>query len=179
MEALIAVFIFLIINLAIFQIQLQGSRIFQLVSTQSDLRYRAHLAMNFMVNELRQTTRASSGTPPNLTIPPKPNNQAIDFYFPQDLDGNGSIVDALGNTEWDVNNKIEYQYDLNLKRLQRLENGIQYIIANDVAAIEFEDSSINPILYNNELKIILTLTKNAPHNRLISVTLTSRVKLRN
>jgi len=95
-------------------------------------------------------------------IPSKPNNNSVDFYLLFDIDGNGLIIDSIGNTEWDTSNKIQYQYIPGLKQLRRLEGGNQYIIANDVTSIEFEDNSINPALYNNELKIILTLKRLTP-----------------
>ncbi|MCM8824039.1 MAG: hypothetical protein NC822_05125 [Candidatus Omnitrophica bacterium] len=133
-----------------------------------------------MTQELEKTTRTSPDIPsPNLSIPSKPNNNSVDFYLPIDIDGNGLIIDALGNTEWDKSNKIQYQYVPGLKQLRRLEKGNQYVIANNVVSIEFEDNSINPVLYNNELKIILTLEKVTPQNRTVSVNLTSIVKLRN
>lgn len=179
-EILVATSIFAVVSALMLSFFVQGSNLWQLITNQSDLRSIARNAMSYMTQELQKTTRTSSEIPsPNLSIPSKPNNNSIDFYLPRDIDGNGLIINAVGNTEWDKSNKIQYQYVPGLKRLRRLENGNQYVIANNVALIEFEDNSINPALYNNELKIILTLQRLMSQNRTVSVTLTSIVKLRN
>jgi len=179
-EVLVAASISVVISAIMLSFFIQGSDIWQLITNQSDLRSIARNAMNYMTQELRKATRSSSEIPsPNLSIPSKPNNHSIDFYLPSDIDDNGLIVDAIGSTEWDKSNKIQYQYVPGLKQLRRLEKGNQYIIANNVALIEFEDNSINPALYNNELKITLTLEKLTPQNRTVSITLISIVKLRN
>ncbi len=180
MEVLIATSILVAISAIMLSFFINGSNLWQLITTQSDLRSIARNAMSYMTQELQKTTRTSSETPsPNLSIPSKPNNKSVDFYLPIDKDDNGLIIDAIGKTEWDKSNKIQYQYIPGLKKLRRLEKGNEYIIANDVTLIEFEDNSINPDLYNNELKIVLTLERPTSQNKTVSVTLTSIVKLRN
>lgn len=179
-EAMVTVVILLLISAIMLLSIMQGSEIWQLINSQSDLRTIARNAMTSMAQELQMATRTSSENPsPNLTIPSAPNNGSIDFYLPFDADGNGFIFDALGNTEWEKDNKIQYQYVPGLKQLRRLEKGDHRVIANNVSSIQFEDNSINPLLYNNELKIVLTLNKQTPQRRTVSVTLTSIVKLRN
>lgn len=179
-EVLVVAVIFSIMGSVLINAYIQGTRMWNLIATNSDLRIVAHLAMNNMVNELRRTTRTSTGNPsPNLVIPSKPNNNSVDFYLPKDLDDNGLIIDGLGNTEWETNNKIQYQYIPGQKRLRRLEKGQQLIIANDVELIEFEDASITPSLYNDELKIALTLSRNTRDGRTVTASVSSIVKLRN
>ena len=114
-----------------------------------------------------------------MSIPSKPNNKMVHFYLPVVNENTGYIIDEIGATEWDKSNKIQYQYIPGLNQLRRLEKGTHYIIANNVTNVEFEDHSVNNSLYNDELKIILTLERDTPHNRRVSVTLTSIVKLRN
>ncbi len=179
-EVLTAISILIIIGVIVLSFFVQGLGIWQLVTNQSDLRAIGSNAITRMTQELRNATRTSTEIPsPNLTIPSKPNNDSVDFYLPIDLDGNGYIFASTGGTEWDKSNKIQYQYIPGLKRLRRLEKGNQYIIANDVESVEFEDNSIDPDLYNDELKIILTLEKLTAQQRTVTVTLTSIVKLRN
>jgi prepilin-type N-terminal cleavage/methylation domain-containing protein len=179
-EALVAASIFAVLSMLMLQFFIQGANVWYSTTYQSDLRSVVRNAMQYMTRELKNATRTSSQTPsPNLTIPSKPNNNSIDFYLPADLDGNGLIIDPFGNTEWDKSNKIQYQYIPGLKQLRRLEKGNHYIIATDVSNIEFEDNSINPFLYNDELRIILTLERTTPQRRKISFTMTSIVKLRN
>lgn len=154
---------------------IQGSGLWSLGTNQSDLRSTGRNALNLMSQELRSAIPS-----PNISIPPRPNNNSLDFFLPTDIDGNGLIVDSTGNTEWDTNNRIQYQYlPAPQRQLRRLEQGNQHIIANNVASIEFQDNSIDTALRNNELRIILTLQRLTTQNRAVSVSLTSTVKLRN
>ncbi len=182
-EVAVSVGIFSIISAIMLSFFIQGSALWQLVINQSDARSVARNTMNYLTKELQNATRTSElsahPNPPNLIIPSSPNNRSVDFYLPVDNDGNGFIIDAIGDTEWDLNNKIQYQYVPGLKILRRLEKGNQYIIARNVSSIEFEDKSINPALHNNEVKIILTLQRTIQQNRTIYISLTSIVKLRN
>ncbi len=179
-EILTAVSIFVMIGGIVMVFLTQTLSLWQLITDQSDLRSVSRNAVNYMTRELMNTTRTSTENPsPNLCIPSKPNNKSVDFYLPVDSDGNGLIIDPVGLTEWDKSNKIQYQYAPGLKQLRRLEKGDHYVIANNVASVEFEDNSINPALYANELKIILTLERQTKQNRTASVTFTSIVKLRN
>jgi len=185
-EVLMAASILAVIGVIMLSFLTQGLNLWRVITTQSDVRSYARNAMNYMTQELRNATSTSgqmppkkNENPPNLSIPSKPNNTSIDFYLPADLDNNGLIIDATGTTEWDKNNKIQYQYIPGLKRLRRLEKGNQHIIADNVASIQFEDSSINSALHDNELKIILTVESLTPQQKNVSISLTSIVKLRN
>ncbi len=179
-EVLIASSLLVVIGSLMISFIMQGSSLWEIITGQSDLRSSLRNAMNSMEQELRKTTRTSTETPsPNLIIPSKPNNTSVDFYLPGDSDNNGLIIDAMGATEWDKSNKIQYQYVPGLKLLRRLEKGNFRTIARNVALIEFEDTSINSALYNAELKIILTLEKNTRQQRTISASITSVIKMRN
>ncbi|MCX5703054.1 MAG: type II secretion system protein [Candidatus Omnitrophica bacterium] len=179
-EVLLSAGISAIISTIILGLVIQGSNIWQSVTSQSDLRSVARNALNYMSQELRNTTRASTENPsPNIAIPSKTNNRSIDFYLPLDIDDNGFIVDVLGKTEWDKSNKIQYQYIPGLKQLRRLEKGHQHIIANEVSDIRFEDNSINSALKNNELRITLNLSRSISGQKEVSEALTAVVKLRN
>jgi len=179
-EALLAASILVVISAIMLSFLIQGLSLWQLITSQSDLRSITRNAMSYMTQELRKATRTSGDSSVHLHIPSKPNNTSVDFYLPVDgIDDNLLIIDATGATEWDKSNKIQYQYVPGLKRLRRLEKGNQYIIADNVTSIEFEDRDINPALYDNELKIILTVQSLTPQHRTVSVNLTSIVKLRN
>jgi type II secretory pathway component PulJ len=180
-EAIVASSLLVVISAIMLSFLIQGANLWQLMNDQSDLRSVGRIAMNYMTQELRKTTRdCEEDSSVNLVIPSKPENKSVHFYLPvdSDTDNNDLIIDDFGVTEWDKSNKIEYKYVPGLKRLRRIEKGNQYTIADDVESIEFEDKSINPDLYDNELKIILTLQKLTAQNRTASVTLTSIVKLR-
>jgi hypothetical protein len=136
--------------------------------------------MTYMTQELRNATLASTSSPPNIYIPPRPNNNSITFYLPKDLDAlykNGWVSDSI----WDTANPnpIQYQYIAASRQLQRLQQGNVHIITTDVSSIQFEDKDIDSSLGDNELRIIMTLSRLLLQGRTTSVTLTSIVKLKN
>lgn len=118
-EVIVATAVFTVISSLMLMFFVQGSNIWNMLTAQSDLRSSARNAMLFMQQELRNATHTSQETPsPNLTTP---TSSQVDFYLPKDIDGNGLIINALGATEWDKSNKIQYQYVPGQKRLRRLE----------------------------------------------------------
>jgi len=148
-------------------------------TTQSDVRTATQQALSRMLSELRSATRTAAGSPPNAVIPAAPGNTTLTFYLPADVDGNGLIIDALGNTEWNVATPVQYAYVPAQRRLVRIQAGQQVVLATDVTAVAFEDASLNPALYQNEVKITLTLQRVTPQRRTVSATAAEIVKLRN
>jgi hypothetical protein len=155
------------------------SDLWQTSSTQSDLRVTTQQVMNRMVSELRSATRTAAASPPNIVIPAAPNNTTLTFYLPTDINGNGTIVDAIGNIEWDLVNPIQYVYVPAQRRLERQRGADTIVLANDVQSVTFEHAGINPALYQNEVRISLQLQRTTPQRRVLSGTSTEIVKLRN
>ncbi len=149
------------------------------VTTQSDLRTRMQQALSRMATELRDTTRAGAGSPPNVAIPPAPGNTMLTFYLPADLDGNGLITDVSGNTEWNIALPVQFVYLPNTRQLQRIAGGAIQVIANDVAAVAFADRTIDPQLNLDEVRMTLTLQQTTAQRRTLSATAAASVKLRN
>ena len=179
-EVLMASAIFVVLAALLYGVYFSGLDIWETARFQADLQAQARLALNFMVSELRNATRTSTQNPsPNLSIPSTPNNKQIHFYLPEDKDKNGLITDANGSIEWATNNQIDYQFIPGQHLLRRLEKGEKKILAEDVADLQFIDIGIDPTLAVNELKIILTLNTTTPRQRMISVTLSAVVALRN
>ena len=147
--------------------------------TQSEMRVSAQQAMNRIVFELMSGSRTAPASPPNATIPAAPGNITMTFYLPTDLDGNGTIIDATGNTEWDLVNAIQYVYVPAQRQLQRVQGGNQVVLANDVQAVTFEDVNIDPTLSINEVKTTMTVQRTTPQGRTVSATVVEIVKLRN
>ncbi len=148
-------------------------------NTQAEVRESVHLAVNRVAAELRSSTRTAAGSPPNTSIPAAPGNTTMTCYLPADLDGNGKITDAIGNTEWDNANPVQYVYVPAQRQLQRVQGAQQVVLANDVLSVRFDDASIDPSLSTNEIRISLTLQKTSPQQRTVSATSTEIVKLRN
>lgn len=176
LEVLIASSTFVVVSGAIISLFIYGSNLWQLISTQNELRSGASTAIYHMTKELRNATYISTQTPsPNLTIPPKPNNNSVRFFLPT-----ASRINTDGTTDWDttLNHDIQYQYIFASKQLRRSRAGILKTICDNVASIEFENSIINPVLRNDELKVILKVEKNTLMG-IRSTTVTSIIKLRN
>ncbi len=148
--------------------------------SQGDVRTRAQIAIDAIARELRHTTRAAAGSPPNLTIPAAPNNTRVTFYVMADQNGDGHIVDpATGDREWDTANAIQYQYVPAARQLQRVSGATTRVVASGVASAVFEDRDIDGTLAANEVRILLTLDAVTPQRRTVSTTASAIVKLRN
>ena len=151
-------------------------------STQSQVRTVTQQTMNRMLAELRSGTRTAAGSPPNVVIPAAPDNTSMTFYLPADLDpmdGNTTIIDAIGNIEWDNANAIQYVYSAAPSQLQRIQGGNVRVLAYGVQGATFENAVINPALLQDEIRITLTLQQRTPQGRTVSATAVETVRLRN
>ncbi len=147
--------------------------------SQSEARTASHLLVNRLVGELRSGTRRAAGSPPNAVIPAAPGNTRITFTLPADLDGNGTIVDAIGAIEWDNANPVQYVYVPAQLQLQRLQGVNVRVLADGVQGVTFEDAAINPALLQNEVRVTLTLQRRTPRGRTVSATAVETLRLRN
>ena len=151
-------------------------------NTQSHVRTVTQQAMNRVLAELRSGTRISAGSPPNAVIPAAPNNTQVTFYLPADLDpldGNTTIIDSIGNIEWDNANAVQFVYSAAQQQLQRIQAGNVTVLARNVAGATFEDVTINPGLLPDEVRITLTLQQRTPQGRTVSATAVESLRLRN
>ena len=162
-EVLIATFIFLILSTIMLLFFMQGSNTSLMVSSQSDLRSIGRNALDYMTQEMRSTSVS------NVIIPAAPNNTSITFFIPKDIDGNGSIINSAGITEWDTSGG----------QLRRTSQGVTRVLATDVSSIQFENKSMDSSLGDSEIKVTLTLSRRVLQGRMVSVPLVYIIKLRN
>ncbi len=148
-------------------------------NAQTYVRNHAQQSMSRMTNELMSATRTAPTRPPNILIPAAPNNTTITFYLPADLDGNGLIIDNIGNTEWNLAGPVQYLLDANARKLLRTQGGQQTVIANDVLSVRFEDAAIDASLYANEVRVTLVVQAKTPQGRNVQAASTEVVRLRN
>ena len=150
-------------------------------TTQGEVRTRSQQAVNRIVSELRSATRTAAGAPPNpnAVIPAAPLNTSITFSLPIDLDLNGLIIDAVGNTERNTAAPIQYVFVPAQQQLLRIQGGQQTVIANDGAAAAFDDRNTLATLSNNEVRVSLSVQRTTPQRRIVSATSVEIVKLRN
>lgn len=148
-------------------------------TTQNHIRSNAQQSLSRMVVELRSATRAAAGSPPNAVIPATPGNTTMTFYLPTDADNNGTIIDAIGNIEWDMANSIQYVYVPASRQIQRIRNGQTIILANDVTAVAFDALNTDATLLPNDVRIAMTMQKTTPRGRPVFAASTVVVRLRN
>lgn len=146
---------------------------------QAQVRSDVQQSVSRMAAELRSATRAAAGSPPNAVVPAAPGNTTVTFYLPADADGDGTIVDAIGNTEWDVANAIQYNYIAASRQIQRVRAGQTTILANDVASVTFDALNTDATLSPNEMRMTMTIQKTTPQGRAVSAASIATVKLRN
>jgi hypothetical protein len=103
----------------------------------------------------------------------------VTFFAPSDQDLNGNILDAIGNTEWNLLNPIQFVYDPVADQILRVEGGVQRILAVDATAVTFEDQTHDATLNPDEMRMSVTLQRRAPNQRFLSATVVETVKLRN
>ncbi|GEM_PF-886938 len=179
----------------------------EMATTQLELQDAAKAALGTMSAELRNATRKVGATPPTLSIPgAAPNNTSIQFYLPADSTAanfttirvvdaitgavstpaaadaitNTSIVDDNGNTEWDAANAMQYVYNAAGRQVWRQVNGVTTrVLANEVTAATFDHQLTDPSLSSTEVRMRLTLQRTTPHRRVVSVSTSSMVALRN
>ncbi len=189
-ETLMVSAIFAIVGVLSLQWFTNISQYWEVVTAQGDLRAHAEQALETMKRELHLATRNGGAIPPNLAIPAAPNNTQITFYLPMDADGNGTIVDATGNIEWNppcnpppppcaVPTPITYAYTAASGQITRTEGAAQRVIAHDVSTALFDDQTTDGALYANEVRIRLTTQRTTPHNRTVSAAATTRIELKN
>ncbi len=148
-------------------------------TTQAQVRSDVQQSISRMAAELRSATRTAAGSPPNAVVPAAPGNTTVTFYLPADADGDGTIVDAIGNTEWDAANAIQYNYVAASRQIQRVRAGQTTILANDVTSVTFNALNTDATLSPNEMRMTMTMQKTTPHGRTVSATSIATVKLRN
>jgi len=180
LEVMISMTIFLIVVGLLLGSLTNGMDFWEFSVTSSDLQSNGQHAMNMMTKELRNATRTQGMTPPDAgVLGTPPNNKGMLFYLPTDIDGNGTITDAVtGDTEWDPN-LIQYDYDNVNLQLLRNTMGTQKVLANYVTDVRFNDWNTDLSLFREEIKITLQMQRNTSKGRTVTASFISTVKLRN
>ena len=180
-ELLIATGIFLAIAAVVYGTYIQGMDISNTTQIEAELNSQAKNALTRMVEELRSATRTSAQNPsPNANIVTGPNQRAIHFNLPADEDDDGLLTDEDGVIEWDTNNQIKFEFIRGQRDLRRHEKGDSVVFAEEVSDVEFDDVTTDSSLGITEIRITLTLSRDAANLRNpIAVTRTAVVSLRN
>ncbi len=168
LELMVVIFIFSIIMAATFGVLSMGTQSWHTGSTQVELQQETRRAMDWMVKEIRQSAEDAIPSMPNPSL--SYNSNSITFRVPDDIDGDGDVIDVGGDIEW--GNTITYSLLGN--QVQRTSVGVTTVLANRVVNLQFTKAANIPII-----EISLQAQKDAVPGRAMQSTLNSQVTLRN
>lgn len=167
-EILVSVLIFSFIFMALFAILAGGQTSWYTADVQIELNQQVRGSLSTMNRQLRQT-RVSV-----ISDVPADDNYytSITFKVPQDLDGDGDVIDSFGNIEWSEN--INYSLSEDGQIIRSTQSGSS-VLANDISSLQFRRPSGNP----NIIQIYITAQKTTVLGRELQTSIESRIKIRN
>lgn len=171
LELIMAGSVLLIVVAAAFNFLNVQTDLWEYSTTQTDTRSDLERALDAMARELRNARRVTPGSSPSITIPNAPGNTTMTLYIPDAVDT------ATGAVTW--SDAIQYVYDSPSQQLRRVQDGDTRILASNVTAATFTDKAIDNTLYANEVKVAVTLQRTTPHQRTVTASGSSIVRLRN
>jgi len=165
-ELMISCAILTILIFALFQAMDTGRNLWFSGDVSMQLRQEIIKTFARMERELKTTRPAQI----NLTI--GTSGPTLTFKIPQDVNGDGTILDAYGNIEWSPN----ITYTLNgANQITRTDSIRAAVIANNVTSLRFS----RPISLANILQIDITVNKTTLNGRQLQDSGQLIIKMRN
>jgi len=164
-ELIFAVSIFLIMILAIFAVMDVGRGAWFTADVTVELRQEIIKAFTTMEKELKETR------PAEISVAIDSSSASLTFKIPQDIDGDGTILNSAGNIEWSNN----VTYALSGNSITRTSGGAPMVLANNIVSLQFSRPE-SPV---NLLQIDIAAQKKAVNARMMSDTGQITVKMRN
>jgi type II secretory pathway component PulJ len=164
------------VGLATAQFLTTQTDFFHLSLNRMNIEDQLRIGFNQIATELAQATRSEPATAQSARVV---DAQTLQFYLPADEDGDGTIVDAVGDTEWDTDNLITYQFDADENQLERVDNNGTRVLINDVAAVQFDDQDTDGTLYASEIRLQVTLQRTTITGRVVEAESTRIIHLKN
>jgi prepilin-type N-terminal cleavage/methylation domain-containing protein len=165
-EIIIAVGIFSLVILSVFAVMDAGRNAWFTGDVLIQLRQDIINTFGIMEKELRQTRPAQISLLINSSSP------SLTFKMPHDNNGDGTILDALGNIEWSQD--ITYALNAN-NQITRTFAGTTSVLANNIVNLQFS----RPAAPFNLLQIDITARKAAITGRIIQDSGQIMIKMRN
>ena len=130
--------------------------------------------LDAMSRELAQTQVALLKVPGVGPMPADGNfYNSVQFQIPQDVDGNGTVLNAAGALEWSPST---ITYSLGGGHLQRTQGGTVSVLAHGVTALQFRRLAANPSI----VEMSMTVQKgNVPGGFVLQAVRSTRIRLRN
>ena len=165
-ESLISGLILSVIMIALGFTMVVGKGVLFTSDIPTQLRQNILFALTSMTRELRQTAPAKT----NLGAGASSNS--IVFKIPHDNNGDGTVVDSLGNIEW--SNDITYARN-GAGQLTRISGGVTSIIAPNISTLQFS----RPVGEDSIIQIDITARKTDPLGRVLQDAEQAILKMRN
>ena len=167
-EVLITVAIFSLIFMAIFAVLTIGESSWYSGDISVELNQEIGRALLTMTRQLRQSrSTVISNVPANDTY-----YNSITFKVPQDIDGDGDVINSSGNMEWSQN--FSYSLNENKQIIRSTESGTS-ILANNIFSLQFKRFSGN----DDVIQIYIIARKVTVRRRSLESSIISSVKMRN
>ncbi len=164
-EVLVTLLIFSVLAGAINTVLLVGESSWQTNSVRVELIQELRKAKGSIENELRQT--ASSAITAGPTAADGSTATSITFYLPNGVSGN-AITWSANTTQYILGGSDSNQ-------LQRIENSITRVIAQNIQTLGFSRAAAT----SNIINVTLTAQKDTVKGRTLSVDFTFAVQMRN
>lgn len=167
-EVLVTLIIFSIIFMAVIMCLSAGKSSFYTGDAKIAVQQEIRKALLIMNPELRQSR------PSLITGVPADGNtySTVTFCIPEDVDGDGDVINAIGNMEWSGN--ITYALNGN-NQITRTDATGTTIIANNITNLDFQRFAGSP----NIIQISISCQKTNVLGRVLSDTILSSVTMRN
>ncbi|MFH1045459.1 MAG: type II secretion system protein [Candidatus Omnitrophota bacterium] len=169
-ELMIVLTVFGLILGAIFAVMYVGKQSWSQGGTKVEIQQEARRAMEEIVRELRESAQdvvtgvLADGTAYN----------AITFRMPDDIDGDGDVLDANGVIEWGT--PISFSVGgINNEQLLRTSAGNTTVLGNHVVSLQFTRNAATP----NVIEIDIQTQRTSQEQRVFQAALSSKVTLRN
>ena len=163
--------------LALASVLRMSARSWQAGQNHMTVSFELRRGVNAMSRELAQTQAGLLQVPGVGALPANGNfYNSVQFQVPQDVDGNGNVLNGAGVLEWSPN-AITYSLGgLDGRQVQRSQGGAVSVLAHGVTALQFRRLTTNPSIV--EMK--MTVQKgSATGGFLNQADLTTRIRLRN
>lgn len=167
-EVLITVFIFSLIFMAMFGVLSVGVGSWHTDDVEAGLNQELRKTLMVMNKQLRQSrTSVVTGVPADDNY-----YTSITFKVPEDVDGDGDVIDSLGNIEW--SGDINYSLNANNQIIRSTQSGSS-ILANNISSLQFRRPAGNPDI----IEIYITAQKATSMGRNLGSSIASSVRMRN
>ena len=165
-EVMVVISIFLVITGIFFYTLIVLRRDWQKQEIRVYLSQQLRGAMEFMMEDI------SSSSPSQVNIPTDGNwHSQLVFHIPQDIDGDGTVLDSNNEVEW----SSDITYLLSGDKILRTYQADTRTIASFISSLRFRRTASNP----RKLEVDIEASRNTSYQDLIVQNLTFAITLKN